>query len=65
MGKWFIGIVLAGVTLLAQGETLRFGFGTEKPPYVFEAEQRGLEVEIIAAASELSQVEVSTLHYHN
>lgn len=61
MGKWFIGIVLAGVTLLAQGETLRFGFGTEKPPYVFEAEQRGLEVEIIAAAAREAGFE---LEYH-
>jgi polar amino acid transport system substrate-binding protein len=32
-------------------ESLRLGFGTNKPPYVFEAEQRGLEVDIVSAAA--------------
>ncbi|MDG9926958.1 MULTISPECIES: transporter substrate-binding domain-containing protein [unclassified Pseudomonas] len=31
-------------------ESLRIGFGTHKPPYVFENESRGLEYDIVAAA---------------
>jgi len=31
-------------------EPLRIGFGTHKPPYVFENEGRGLEYDIVAAA---------------
>jgi polar amino acid transport system substrate-binding protein len=31
-------------------ESLRIGFGTHKPPYVFEGESRGLEHDIVAAA---------------
>ncbi|WP_262410600.1 ABC transporter substrate-binding protein [Aquipseudomonas alcaligenes] len=32
-------------------EPLRIGFGTHKPPYVFENEARGLEYDIVAAAA--------------
>ncbi|MFG0382100.1 substrate-binding periplasmic protein [Pseudomonas sp. zbq_18] len=35
---------------VASAETLRIGFGTHKPPYVFEGEHRGLEFDIVAAA---------------
>lgn len=44
---------LWGLMLLASGvmaEPLRIGFGTHKPPYIFENEERGLEYDIIAAA---------------
>lgn len=34
----------------ALAEPLRIGFGTHKPPYVFEGEARGLEYEIVVAA---------------
>ncbi|UUY06739.1 ABC transporter substrate-binding protein [Pseudomonas sp. J452] len=39
--------------LLASGvmaEPLHIGFGTHKPPYIFENEARGLEYDIVAAA---------------
>ena len=35
---------------VATAETLRIGFGTHKPPYVFENEPRGLEYELVIAA---------------
>ena len=44
---------LWGLMLLASGvmaEPLRIGFGTHKPPYIFENEARGLEYDIVAAA---------------
>lgn len=31
-------------------ETVRIGFGTQKPPYVFENEPRGLEYDLVTAA---------------
>ncbi|MFN3580379.1 MAG: substrate-binding periplasmic protein [Pseudomonas sp.] len=34
----------------AQAQMLVVGFGTHKPPYVFEGEDRGLEFEIVAQA---------------
>ncbi|WJN58160.1 ABC transporter substrate-binding protein [Pseudomonas sp. SO81] len=34
----------------APAEPLRIGFGTHKPPYVFEGESRGLEYDIVVAA---------------
>ncbi|MBB2496587.1 substrate-binding periplasmic protein [Aquipseudomonas ullengensis] len=47
--------VWLGLSLLlaldAAAETLRIGFGTDKPPYVFENEARGLEYDIVAAAA--------------
>jgi polar amino acid transport system substrate-binding protein len=44
-------IVLAMFALNAVAQDLRIGFGTHRPPYVFEQEDRGLEFEIIAAAA--------------
>ncbi|HSC85146.1 MAG TPA: transporter substrate-binding domain-containing protein [Pseudomonas sp.] len=47
-------VVLGLLLLLAQdalAESLRIGFGTHKPPYVFENEARGLEYDIVAAAA--------------
>ena len=43
---WLV-LLLAPV---ACAESLRIGFGTHKPPYVFEGEHRGLEYDIVAAA---------------
>lgn len=39
-------------------QTLVIGFGTHKPPYVFEQEHRGLEVEIVIAALEQTGLQV-------
>lgn len=45
---WLWGLLLLASSGMA--EPLRIGFGTHKPPYVFENEARGLEYEIVAAA---------------
>jgi len=37
---------------------LQIGFGSNKPPYVFESERRGLEVDIIVAAARRAGMEV-------
>lgn len=39
---------------------LRLGFGTDKPPYIFEAERRGLEYDIVVEAAERAGFAVST-----
>ena len=36
---------------MAAAELLRIGFGTHKPPYIFEGEPRGLEYELVMAAA--------------
>ena len=36
---------------LAAAELLRVGFGTHKPPYIFEGEPRGLEYELVMSAA--------------
>ncbi|WP_089085467.1 substrate-binding periplasmic protein [Aquitalea magnusonii] len=37
---------------------LQIGFGSNKPPYVFESERRGLEVDLIVAAARRAGMEV-------
>lgn len=49
--RWLWGVGLFWLSLLAAAEPLRLGFGTHKPPYVFEGEARGLEYEIVLAAA--------------
>jgi polar amino acid transport system substrate-binding protein len=54
-GQWRIPQIIALFSVLlattpATAETINFGFGTDKPPYVFEHEARGLEYDIIQAA---------------
>lgn len=62
MGRRLLwGVLLLGLPWLALGEELRFGFGTQKPPYVYEGEERGLELEIITAAAKAAGF---TLQYH-
>ena len=41
--------VCANVSQL-QAAKLKLGFGTNKPPYVYEFESRGLEFDLVAAA---------------
>jgi polar amino acid transport system substrate-binding protein len=47
---WGLGLLLLSLTASAQ--TLRLGFGTDKPPYVFENQARGLEYDIVVTAAE-------------
>lgn len=35
----------------AWADTLRIGFGSDKPPYIFEAERRGIEYDIVVEAA--------------
>lgn len=49
--KWLWGIGLLWFSTLAVADTLRLGFGTHKPPYIFEGEARGLEYDIVTAAA--------------
>jgi len=41
---------------------LRIGFGTHKPPYVFENERRGLEYDIVAAAARAAGYELEVYY---
>ena len=47
---------------VAMAETLRIGFGTHKPPYVFEGENRGLEFDIVAAALRAAGYQMEVRH---
>lgn len=49
MGMAVLGCVCADLSQL-RAETLTLGFGTNKPPYVYEFEDRGLEFDLVAAA---------------
>lgn len=46
---WVWCLLLCSVAVSAQ--SLRVGFGTHKPPYIFENEPRGLEYDIVLAAA--------------
>ena len=50
MKWWAIGLLLVAIN--ATAEELRIGFGTHKPPYIFQGEQRGLEYDIVVAEYE-------------
>ncbi|PTS83854.1 amino acid ABC transporter substrate-binding protein [Pseudomonas sp. HMWF032] len=49
--KWIgvLGLLLCSLTVSAHN--LRIGFGTHKPPYIFEDEDRGLEHDIVMSAA--------------
>ncbi|GIZ11256.1 ABC transporter substrate-binding protein [Pseudomonas sp. NCCP-436] len=49
--------MLACLSLPVAAEVLNIGFGTHKPPYVFEGESRGLEYELVVRALELAGFE--------
>ncbi len=53
-------LLLASATSAADGDSrvLRLGFGTNKPPYVFENDRRGLEYDIVVAAARRAGFEV-------
>lgn len=53
---WGLSLLLLSLTVSAQ--TLRLGFGTDKPPYVFENEGRGLEYDIVMEAARQAGFEV-------
>ncbi|MFV9682268.1 substrate-binding periplasmic protein [Pseudomonas sp. NY15367] len=51
MVRWWLGLTLACLSATAAAQALHVGFGTHKPPYVFEGEPRGLEYEIVTRAA--------------
>lgn len=51
MVRAWLGCVLVCLSATAAAEVLHVGFGTHKPPYVFEGEPRGLEYEIVERAA--------------
>lgn len=56
MKWWAIGLLLVAIN--ATAEELRIGFGTHKPPYIFQGEQRGLEYDIVVAAARAGGMQV-------
>lgn len=48
--RWWVLILLLGA-MDSTAEELRVGFGTHKPPYVFERQDKGLEYDIVVAAA--------------
>jgi len=56
--KWlWVGVLLIA-SLTASAQSLRFGFGTHKPPYIYENQGRGLEYDIVMTAAELGGLKV-------
>lgn len=49
--KWLVSLLSLCFCVVVIAAPLRFGFGTHKPPYVFEGEPKGLEFEIVTAAA--------------
>jgi polar amino acid transport system substrate-binding protein len=60
--KWLVALVLLCSSLMVVAAPLRFGFGTHKPPYVFEGEPRGLEYEIVTAAAANAGLHIEVLY---
>ncbi|MER0041739.1 transporter substrate-binding domain-containing protein [Pseudomonas sp. MGal98] len=58
MKGWLTGLLLAMVAIQATANELRIGFGTHKPPYVFEGEHKGLEYDIVVAAARAAGIRV-------
>lgn len=57
MKGWVIGLLLV-VAINASADELRIGFGTHKPPYIFEGERKGLEYDIVVAAARAAGIRV-------
>jgi polar amino acid transport system substrate-binding protein len=51
MRAWYA-LALSLLSLSVPAQTLRLGMGTDKPPYVFENQARGLEYDIVVMAAE-------------
>lgn len=55
--KWLWVIFFLSVSVSASAQNFRVGFGTQKPPYVFENEPRGLEYDIVMEAAQRGGLE--------
>lgn len=50
MYKWLLALGMLWLSMAASADPFRVGFGTHKPPYIFEGQPRGLEYDLVAAA---------------
>lgn len=50
--KWLWVCCLLSCSLTVSAQGLRVGFGTHKPPYIFENQARGLEYDIVMTAAQ-------------
>ena len=55
--KWVWVCCLLSCSLNVSAQALRVGFGTHKPPYIFENEARGLEHDIVMTAAQRGGLE--------
>jgi polar amino acid transport system substrate-binding protein len=62
MHKWWLGALLPWLATMVPAQELRVGFGTNKPPYVFEGELRGLEYDLVSRAAQNAGLEVKALY---
>jgi polar amino acid transport system substrate-binding protein len=62
MFRWWLGLMLACQSATAAAEVLHVGFGTHKPPYVYEGEPRGLEYEIVERAAHNAGFELTAYY---
>jgi polar amino acid transport system substrate-binding protein len=60
--KWMWVLLLLSCSLAVSAQGLRVGFGTHKPPYLFEGQGRGLEYDIVVSAAQHAGLEVEP-HY--
>jgi polar amino acid transport system substrate-binding protein len=62
MHKWWLAALLPWLATVVHAQALHVGFGTNKPPYVFEGEPRGLEYELVNRAAENAGFEVTAYY---
>nr|WP_241519863.1 transporter substrate-binding domain-containing protein [Pseudomonas toyotomiensis] len=62
MLRWWLGVMLACLSPTVAAELLHVGFGTHKPPYVYEGEPRGLEYELVERAAHNAGFEVTAYY---
>lgn len=55
--KWLWVCCLLLCSLAVSAQALRVGFGTHKPPYIFENESKGLEYDIVMTAAQRGGLE--------
>lgn len=55
--KWLWVCCLLSCSLSVSAQALRVGFGTHKPPYIFESEASGLEYDIVMTAAQRGGLE--------
>ncbi|VXC19172.1 substrate-binding periplasmic protein [Pseudomonas sp. 8O] len=62
MYRWWMVVLLSCWAVTATAQVLHVGFGTHKPPYIFEGEPRGLEYELVERAAHNAGFEVAAYY---